>query len=340
MSAGSIQATREGRAGLLVLDRPKALNALDLGMIRGLARALAAWEGDPAIAFALIEGAGGRAFCAGGDVRAVRAMHIAGDHAGAEEFFVEEYALNLQIARFPKPFVALIDGICMGGGLGVSVHGSHRIVTEHAMLAMPETMIGLFPDIGGSHFLSRAPGRLGLYAALTGARMDAGDALALGLATHFVPRARLAALRAAILAADGRAALDAAIAAHAEAPPPSVLAGRRAVIDRLLAADEVPAIIAALEADAGAVAQETLATLRAVSPTSVHVTVELLRRGRTFDLAACLAMELRLVSNATAAHDFLEGVRAQVVDKDRQPRWQPARLEDVRPEAVRALFGD
>ncbi|MDA8250273.1 MAG: enoyl-CoA hydratase/isomerase family protein, partial [Rhodospirillales bacterium] len=198
MTDDAVIATRVGRIGRLLLNRPKALNALDLPMIRALCAALAGWRDDPAVHAVVIDSASDRAFCAGGDIRAVRAHALAGEADEVERFFAEEYALNAMIAAFPKPYIALIDGICMGGGIGVSVHGQVRVATEHAVFAMPETAIGFFPDIGATYVLPRLPGALGLYLGLTGERMAGADAVHAGLATHFVPRERLPALRAAL----------------------------------------------------------------------------------------------------------------------------------------------
>ncbi|WP_291297795.1 enoyl-CoA hydratase/isomerase family protein [Elioraea sp.] len=319
--------------GSLVLNRPRALNALDRGMIDAIAVALNAWRDDPAVRLVTIEGAGGRAFCAGGDVRAVRTLALAGARETIEAFFVAEYAVNRMIAEYPKPYVALIDGVSMGGGLGVSVHGSHRVVTEHATMAMPETAIGLFPDIGATFFLPRLPGASGMYLALTGARISPGDALHTGLATHYVPRAGLVALKDA-LAREGVSALD----AHAVPPPDSLLAEDRPAIDRCFAADSVAGIIAALEAERSEWARATLATLAQMSPTSLTVTFEALRRGAAMSLADCLTTELRLTRSVTFHPDFAEGVRAQVVDKTRDPRWTPAMLAEVDAADIAALF--
>lgn len=319
--------------GRLVLNRPRVLNVLDPEMIDVIRTALDAWRDHPEVRLVTIEGAGGRAFCAGGNVRLIRDNVLRGDEAASEAFFSAEYRVNRMIAEYPKPYVALIDGLSMGGGLGLSIHGSHRVVTEHAVMAMPETAIALFPDIGASYFLPRLPGRLGLYLALTGTRVSAGDAISTGLATHYVPRAALEALKAA-LAREGVAAL----AAHAHAPPESLLARDRATIDRCFAADDVRTILRALEAEGTEWARRTLETLRQMSPTSLCVTAELLKRGATMSLPDCLEMELRLTRGVIRHPDFAEGVRAQVVDKTRDPRWQPARVEDVSREAVLALF--
>jgi enoyl-CoA hydratase len=314
----SIVARRAGAAGTILMNRPRALNALDLGMIEGIAAALRDFRDDPALRLVLLEGAGGRAFCAGGDVRRIRELALAGDAAGIEAFFAAEYAMNLGIADFPKPWISLIDGVCMGGGIGVSVHGSHRIVTEHALLAMPETAIALFPDVGTSFVLPRLPGALGNWLALTGARLKGAEAVEAGLATHFMPRESIPALRAALLEGDAGA-----VARFAQPVPPGAIAAQRAAIDRCFGHATLLAIRAALAAEGSDWAAAQLAILDRVSPTSMAVTLELLRRGTTMDLAACLRMELALTRTVTRHPDFAEGVRAVLVDKDNAPRWAP-----------------
>ncbi|MBP0491365.1 enoyl-CoA hydratase/isomerase family protein [Pararoseomonas indoligenes] len=332
-----VVARTEGRAGTILLDRPRALNALDQPMIDALAEAAARFRDDPAVDLVLLEGAGGRAFCAGGDVRAVRNAALAGDTATIERFFSTEYALNRAIAEFPKPWISLIDGVCMGGGIGVSVHGSHRVVTEHALLAMPETAIALFPDVGTSFVLPRLPGRrgaMGKWLALTGARLQGAEAVEAGLATHHVPRARLPALRQALLAGDAGV-----VTHHAAAVPPGRIESERAAIERCFAPDDLVSITAVLVAEGTPWAEAQLAVLRRMSPTSMTVTLELLRRGAGMDLPACLAMELALTRGVTAHPDFAEGVRALLVDKDNAPRWTPDSIGAVEREAVLRLFG-
>ena len=317
----TIQARRIGRVGHLLLDRPKALNALDADMINGLADALAEWRDDPTVHAVVIEGAGGRAFCAGGDIRAVRAASLAGQHDEITGFFAAEYALNQTIADYPKPFVALIGGICMGGGIGVSVHGAARVVTAEALFAMPETGIGLFPDIGASYLLPRLRGRVGMYMALTGARLTGADAAFVGLATHYTTSQSLASLPAA-LAADGVSVL-AEVAMPFDAP----IAGHMDAIDRCFDADSVAEVVERLTAEDTEWSRQTLLTLRAMSPSAVMWTFDIVKAGAGRTLPECLAAELALTKRATAHPDFLEGVRAMVVDKDRQPRWMPAPLE-------------
>jgi enoyl-CoA hydratase/carnithine racemase len=334
MTSEDLLTSRDGRVGRILLNRPKALNALTLPMIRTCTRVLHAWAEDPHVHAVVIAGAGHRAFCAGGDIRALRDARIAGDTAFVESFFSEEYALNLQIATYPKPYVALIDGVCMGGGIGLSVHAPYRVATEHAAFAMPETAIGLFPDIGATFMLPRLPGELGAYLGLTGTRVSGADAVHAGLATHFTPRARLADLSAA-LAWDGVAAL----AAYDETLPPFSLAPHRAAIDRCFSAETPLEIVARLRAEDPDWAKAALSALRAASPSALYWTLRALRRGRDLTLKQALDAEFALTRITTAHPDFTEGVRAMVVDKDRAPKWQPPRIEDVDATAIDALFG-
>ena len=329
----TVIARRDGRVGRIVLNRPQALNALDLAMIRACTRALEQWRDDPHVHGVVIEGAGDRAFCAGGDVRALRQYELDGEHHKAETFFREEYVLNLMIATYPKPYIALIDGICMGGGIGLSVHAPYRVATERAAFAMPETAIGFFPDIGATYFLPRLPGQVGTYLGLTGLRMQGADAVHAGLATHFVPRADLPALSRA-LADDGPAALG----AHAAPLPAFSLAARRAAIDHCFGADGMAENVRRLEAIGDEWATQTLAALRTVSPSALCWTLEALRRGADLTLPQCQTAELALTRTTMRHPDFAEGVRAMVVDKDRKPRWQSARIEDVDPAVITAMF--
>jgi len=330
----SLIAKREGLAGTLLMNRPKALNALTLEMIRDFAAAIADWRDDEAIRLVVLEGAGGRAFCAGGDVRAVRAASIAGDRAAVEAFFSEEYAVNTGIATFPKPWISLIDGVCMGGGIGVAVHNGPRVVTEHALVAMPETAIALFPDVGTSYVLPRLPGKVGIWLALTGARLTGADSVHAGLATHFVPRDALPGLRAALLAEGAGAVTQFAVT-----PPEASFASHREAIDRCFGQDSVAAILAALDAEGTEWAAAQAKILRRMSPTSLCVSLELLKRGAAQDLAGCLATELALTRVVVNEHpDFVEGVRSVLVDKDGTPKWQPARIEDVDPTAIAKMF--
>jgi enoyl-CoA hydratase len=328
----SVVAEIRGRIGHLTLNRPAALNALDLPMIRALSAALTAWRDRPEIHAVAIAGEG-RAFCAGGDIRAIRDAALAADAASIEAFFSEEYALNKMIAEYPKPYVALIDGICMGGGIGVSVHGRYRVATEAAMFAMPETGIALFPDVGTSYVLPRLPGALGMYLGLTGTRLTGADAVHAGLATHFVPRTELAALAEA-LARDGVAVL----ARFAAPLPPFSLAGDMDAVGRSFSAVSVPELLERLGHE-GAWGEKTLATLRAMSPSSVLWSFGLVRRGAHRDLAACLAAELILTRFVTRHADFAEGVRAMIIDKDRAPKWSPGSVGDVDVPEIEAVLG-
>jgi enoyl-CoA hydratase/carnithine racemase len=330
----TVIARRDGRVGRIVLNRPKALNAIDLPMIRACTQSLVGWRDDPHVHAVVIEGAGDRAFCAGGDVRALRQYELDGEHWRAEAFFREEYDLNLMIATYPKPYIALIDGICMGGGIGVSVHAPYRVATEHAAFAMPETAIGFFPDIGATFFLPRLPGQIGTYLGLTGVRMQGADGVHAGLATHFVRREDLPALSQA-LAADGAAALGCCTA-----PLPAFsLAPHRATIDHCFGVDSVAEIVRRLDSVGDEWAAKTVAALRAVSPSALAWTLAALRHGANLTLAQCLEAEIALTRTTMRHPDFAEGVRAMVVDKDRKPRWAPARIEDVDPAAIVAMFG-
>jgi len=328
-----IRFERVGRLGIVTLDRPRALNALTLGMIRHLDPMLASWAHDHAIEAVAIRGAGEKAFCAGGDVRAVYEAGRRGTDVLTYEFFFEEYRLNQRIHRYAKPYVALIDGIAMGGGLGLSVHGRYRVVTERTMMAMPETAIGLFPDVGGSWFLDRAPGKIGAYLALTGARIKAADALFAGLATHFVPAADLPALLDALTHTSPEAALH----RYAADPGPAPLATLKPRIDRAFAEPRVAGILAALERE-GEWGAATAADLARKSPTSLKATLRVLQLNHRHELEECLKREFRLVQRCMVGHDFYEGIRAVLVDKDHAPAWQPARLDDVSDEAIEAMF--
>ena len=331
----SVIARRDGRAGRILLNRPKALNALDLEMIRALTRVLTEWHDDPHVHVVVIEGAGDRAFCAGGDIRALRDAQLNGDRPAADAFFSEEYALNRMIATYPKPYVALIDGICMGGGIGVSVHAPYRVATEHAMFAMPETAIGFFPDIGATFFLPRLPGRIGVYLGLTGARMQGADAVHAGLATQFRARARSLprCRRRWPRMAPGR---------WRNMPRRCRRSRWRRNARRWTIASapiRCREIVQRLEADGSDWAKRTLEMLRGVSPSALCWTLKALQRGADLTLPQALDAEFALTHTTMRHPDFAEGVRAMVVDKDRQPRWQPARIEDVDPAAIAALFG-
>ena len=348
---GEILLGPSGGVATLTINRPQALNALSLANYRRIAPALAEWAKDPTVHAVVVRGAGGRAFCAGGDVRAIWEAGRAPD-ADAEAtavFFREEYRLIHAIHRFPKPYIAVIDGITMGGGAGISVNGAFRIATEHTLFAMPETGIGLFPDVGATRFLNRCPGEVGRYLGLTGARLGAADALYCGFATHFVPRDRVDPLLAALAASRwetgrGFAQAEAVLAAFAADPGAPTLAALRGPIDRSFAGDTVEEILDTLAAEAAsegadaAWAAETRTRLLAKSPTSLKVTLRQLRTGREYDLDQALQLEYRLTHRFMAGHDFYEGVRAVVIDKNQAPRWRPATLAEVDDAAVAAYF--
>jgi enoyl-CoA hydratase/carnithine racemase len=327
--------------GVIVLDRPKALNSLSLDMVRAITQALLAWRDDAAVAAVLIRSSSEKAFCAGGDIRFFHDVGRLGPQGGSallEDFFTEEYALNHLVHFYPKPYIALMDGVVMGGGMGVA-QGGVRIVTDKTKMAMPEVNIGLFPDVGGSYFLSRAPGALGYYLGVTGVTINAADALYAGLADHYAPLADRAALDA-LLATTAGADLPRALAAYAapHSAGDSALAAGRAAIDRHFSAGSVPAIIASLQADDSAFAARTLQTMSTRSPLMMSVTHELIQRGAALDVAGCLRMERTAVRHNFENGEVIEGIRALVVDKDNAPQWQPATLEEVTTEMVQQFF--
>ncbi|WP_068954763.1 enoyl-CoA hydratase/isomerase family protein [Pararhizobium polonicum] len=331
----------QGALGRIRLNRPKALNSLTLQMVRDIECALDDFETDPAIAAVLVTGEGERGLCAGGDIRAI----YDGGKTGSdlpETFWREEYRLNARIGRYPKPYVVIMDGIVMGGGVGISVYGSHRIVTERTRFAMPETGIGFFPDVGASWFLTRQTNELGTYVGLTGEPLGAADAILVGLADIFVRSERLAELTEALTslpAGNSREAVSTVIADFSEAPPAGVLESHRPAIYRLFAFDTIEDIFAALRGDGSSFAEKILSVLSAKSPLSLNVTLRLLRLGRkTERLEDCLEREFAATAAVLRSHDFYEGVRAAVIDKDRNPQWRPGRLADVTAADVDAYF--
>ncbi len=330
-----------GRAGIITLDRPRALNALTHGMILALGQALRDFAADEGVAHVVLRSAHEKAFCAGGDVRAMAELGHGGHAEMARAFWRDEYTLNHAISVFPKPFVSLVDGLCFGGGFGVSGHGAFRVAGEKLGFAMPEVAIGLFPDVGATHVLPRLPGWTGTWLALTGSRIGMSDAVALGLYTHHVPAERWDDLIAALAAGD---AMEPTLGRFAVVAPEPALGALYPEIDRIFAGGTLPAIVAALEqaaageGDLAAFAATQLATLRRVCPTSVFIAFEQMRRGPGLDLAGCLRLEFRVVSRVLEGHDFYEGVRAVLIDKDQAPVWRPDRLEAVDPAAVAALF--
>ncbi|WP_062643497.1 enoyl-CoA hydratase/isomerase family protein [Streptomyces maremycinicus] len=324
-----------GRAAHITLNRPRAINALNHTMVRRIDAALTAWERDPAVGTVVLSGAGERGLCAGGDIRAVHDDARDGDGTAAAAFWRDEYHLNARIARYPKPYVALMDGIVMGGGVGVSAHGGVRVVTERSRIAMPETGIGFVPDVGGTHLLARAPGELGTHLALTGAQIGAADAVACGLADHYVPSASLRQLADDLAGRPVREALD----RHVRPLPEGELAGRRAWIDACYAADTVEEIVRRLSDHGDPAAKETAEILLTRSPTALKVTLAALRRARRIgSLERVLEQEYRVSCAALSTADLVEGIRAQVIDKDRDPRWSPATLAEVTAADVERFF--
>lgn len=328
----------EGRVRHITLNRPRALNALNHAMVLHMARALDSAERDASVVAVLLTGAGERGLCAGGDIRSIREDALAGGRTSLD-FWRDEYRLNARIARFPKPYVALMDGIVMGGGVGVSAHGSLRIVTERSRLAMPETGIGFVPDVGGTYLLGAAPGELGLHLALTGDAVGAADALLCGLADHFVPSGDLPAMLAALDTCATPEAVVATATRYAGTAPLGELAGHRDWIDACYAADTVEEIVERLDARGVPAAKQAATTILAKSPTALKVTLAAVRRARRLEsLEAALDQEFRVSSTAFTRPDLVEGVRAQIIDKDRSPRWNPAELAEVTEEDVARHF--
>ena len=341
MASDDILFERRGAAGIVTLNRPQALNAVTHAMVRALRARLDAWADDAAVTRVVIQAAGERAFSAGGDIRELYDLGQAGRYDEALQFWRDEYRLNAAIKNYRKPYVALIDGIVMGGGVGVSVHGSHRVAGDRFQFAMPEVGIGFFPDVGATWFLPRMPGELGTYCALTGERFGIADGCAAGLATHRIASARFGALLDALT---GTVSVDAVLAAFAEPAVEGPIVARRAAIDRLFAGDRVEGIIAALEREAAAGgadaewAGKTAATIRTKSPLSLKLALAQVRRGKTWDFETCMRTEFRLVSRVIQDHDFYEGVRAVIVDKDNKPRWRPSTLAAVSAAEVERHF--
>ena len=323
---------RRGAAGVVTLNRPAALNAVTHTMVRAFAQKLDQWEADPAVTRIVVTAAGEKAFSAGGDIRALTDLGSAGKHAEALTFWHDEYRLNVRIKHYPKPYVSLIDGIVMGGGVGVSVHGSHRVAGDRYLFAMPEVGIGFFPDVGGTWFLPRLPGELGAYLALTGERLRADDGVAAGIATHRVPSKRIPDLLDSL---SGTVPVDALLGAFSEPVGDTPVMARRAAIDRLFAAGTVEGILGDLDREAAAAgadadfARKAAATIRVKSPTSLKLALAQMRIGKTLDFGECMRTEFRIVSRIIHGHDLYEGVRAVIVDKDNTPRWRPATLAEV-----------
>ncbi|ATO65100.2 enoyl-CoA hydratase/isomerase family protein [Mycobacterium avium] len=336
MTDGSDEVLTEvdGNVGLITLNRPKAINSLNQPMIDALSAVLTDWARDDKVRAVLLSGAGDRGLCAGGDV--VSIYHSARkDGVEARRFWRDEYQLNAQISEFAKPYVAVMDGIVMGGGVGVSAHANTRVVTDTSKVAMPEVGIGFIPDVGGVYLLSRAPGGLGLHAALTGAPFSGADAIAMGFADHYVPHADVEAFRRAVVA-DG---VESALAKYAVEPPPSELAAQRDWIDECYAGQTVEDIVAALRGHGASPAHDAADLIATRSPIALSVTLAAVRRAADLPtLKDVLVQDYRVSSASLRSHDLVEGIRAQLIDKDRNPQWSPARLADVTAADVEAYF--
>lgn len=332
---------RRGIAGLATLNRPKALNAVTHGMVRALRRRLDAWAQDGAVTRVIVMANGERAFSAGGDIRALYDQGRAGQQAEALQFFREEYSLNAAIKTYPKPYISLIDGIVMGGGVGISIHGSHRVAGDKYQFAMPEVGIGFFPDVGATWALPRLPGKTGTFLALTGERLKTADGVAAGSATHHVRSDRFADLRDALC---GAVSVDAVLSAFAEPRSDGEVGRLRPLIDRLFAPSRVEDILAGLGREVAsnspdaAWAGKTANTIKAKSPLSLKIALEQMKRGAEASFDECMRMEFRIVSRVVYGHDLYEGVRAVIVDKDNAPRWNPADLPTVTDAEVARHF--
>jgi len=332
---------RLGHLGVVVLDRQDALNALDRAMVRKLSRTLAAWKDDPEIAGVLVRPAPGRAFCAGGDVREIMEVRAREGVDAAWGFFRDEYRLDWRVRHFPKPYIAFLDGITMGGGVGISVHGGYRIATENTVFAMPEVGIGFFPDVGGTFFLPRLPRRFGWYLALTGERANPADCLALGVATHYMPASHVAVLTEELAAAPRdrfREVLEEVLGGLADTPGDSPLEGLGDLVESCFAPDDPFEIRTRLARESTGFGRRTLEVMATKSPFSLRVTAEQLRRGARLGFDDALRLEYRMVRRFLEGEEFAEGVRAMVLDKDRRPRWTWPDMDHVPEVAVMRVF--
>tara|TARA_R110000868_G_scaffold39980_14_gene138666 strand:+ start:1087 stop:2127 length:1041 start_codon:yes stop_codon:yes gene_type:complete len=326
--------SRDGVAGIITLNRPKALNALTLGMVRAIHPQLKAWAADDAVKLVIIEAVGEKAFCAGGDIRALHDWGRAGDR-NVIDFYREEYRLNVTIKNYPKPYIALMGGIDMGGGVGISVNGSHRVASERLIFAMPETGIGLFPDVGGTYFLPRCPGEIGMYLGLTGERLKAADAIHAGIADVFVPSENIVTLKSRLAAGDS---FDVALKDLSGDAGEAGLGGTRAQIDKHFSLGSVAEIVASLKTDGGEWATKVAGVLDTKSPLSLLVAYRQIRAGASLSFEEAMKLEFRLTNRFMRGHDFYEGVRAIIIDKDQSPKWQPATLDGVSAAEVDGYF--
>jgi enoyl-CoA hydratase/carnithine racemase len=327
-----------GYAGVITLNRPSALNALSLPMIREMTRLLTEWKDHPRVRTVIVQSADKKAFCAGGDIRSVYEARRKEDWKFLTDIFQEEYLLNFLIRVYPKPYISLIDGIAMGGGLGISVHGSHCLITENAVMAMPETTIGFFPDVGASSFLNQCPGEIGTFLGLLGEKISGEDALYAGLATHRVASSQLNALYKTLIQADAEEAVNEILQDLAWGQEDCFLQTHRELIDRCFSERTVEEILAALRIEKNGIAQTWFKVLSGKSPTSLKLTLALLRRAKGRPLKETLSLDFCLSQHCVKGHDFFEGIRALLIDKDQNPHWQPSQLSDVTPEMIESYF--
>jgi len=335
MSEPEILFERRGCAGFVTLNRPQALNAATDNMVRQLAKQLDLWENDSAIDRVVVKAAGERAFCAGGDIRALYEQYKAGEVQKSIDFWRVEYTLNHRIKHFPKPYVALIDGIVMGGGVGLSVHGMYRVAGDKYSFAYPEVGIGFFPDVGATYVLPRLPGKTGLWIALTGSRVGADDGVSCGLATHRIASSQFAELERAL---ETDESVSEVLKTFSQKPVPGKLAADRPLIDRIFELGSVEEILAALDGEMNEEASKLARTIRQKSPLSLKIAFEQVQRGGRLDFAEAMQTEFRIVSRVAREPEFYEGIRAVVIDKDNAPQWKPASLEEVNGDKVASYF--
>lgn len=332
----------EGKAGVITLNRPKALNALDLEMIRQIRQTLLQWRTDPKIEFIVVEGVGEKAFCAGGDIRSVYEARLRDDWAYMEDIFREEYEMNYVIGTYPKPYISLIQGYCMGGGMGLSIHGSHRIVTDDTVMAMPEAGIGFFTDVGASYFLNQCPGKIGIFMGITGEKIKAEDCLYTGLGTHYVPQDQWSSLKKNILSAAKVSEALAVINSFHKMPPKSAkgegLEHHRELIDTIFSAQSMEEINERLEKNQTPQGSAWLKKIDTQSPLSMKVILALLQKTKETSLKKCLMTEFRVGQHFMGKYDFFEGVRALLIDKDNRPQWQPRQFRDILVKDVKKYF--
>ncbi|XP_075286073.1 3-hydroxyisobutyryl-CoA hydrolase, mitochondrial [Opisthocomus hoazin] len=343
-STAEVLLEKRGGAGIITLNRPKTLNALNFSMIQQIYPQIKAWEQDPETFLIIIKGTGEKAFCAGGDIRVIRDAVKAGDRL-VQDFFRGEYTLNNAIGTCKKPYVALLDGITMGGGVGLSVHGHFRVATERTLFAMPETAIGHFPDVGGGYFLPRLSGKIGYYLGLTGFRLKGRDVLKAGIATHFIESEKLPALEKDLIALKSPSTENIAdllnsyhLKSKVDLEKEFVLDEHMEKINSIFSANSMEEIVEKLKQDGSPFAIKQLETIKKMSPTSLKIALRQLREGASMSLQEVLTMEYRLSQACMRGHDFYEGVRAVLIDRDQAPKWKPAALEDVSDEFVDDCF--